>query len=327
MFKYIKKFINSLIRNLPTFIIRYLQQRFVYEPIIKYKNIRPVRPPLFDTVFFEVRTLCNEKCEFCSASIHNDIRSDRTMSFNLYKKVILQLKDIKFTGRIAFHVNNEPLLFNDLSNFVKVAKQLLPDTNIQILSNGKSLTLDKASELLISGISELSINHYMKDLRDKIPRKYYQIVNQIIPQYYNFNEIEILGIGKNYINPNAKFRFYFIKRLRSSILTSRGGTAPNKKNPDKVPRGFCQYPFTQFNITTNGSVSQCCCDVQFKYPMGNVNDDTLLNIWNNKSFNQLRNDLLKGNRENNTLCRQCDFYGVKRSPDTYFGKYFFYVTQ
>ena len=295
-------------RCIPVFALKYLQNKWIYQPRIKKLGIDSDITPLFETVFFEVRTRCNSTCPFCAASIQNEIRQDITMPMNLYIKVINELEDIGFAGTIAYHVNNDPLIFPKLPDFVKYARKNLPSAWIQILTNGKALTEKKAENLLDAGINELSINYYNDDQTVELPKIFQNIYENVLPRYYEKHQIKTGCDSSN----NNIFRFNVYRRKLNIIKTSRAGTAPNKNVKSRRPRGFCQHPFTQFNITTDGRVSKCCADLYFSDPMGNVKDNRLLEIWNGEQFQKIRKLLLKGNRDAIETCSKCDYFGVHR---------------
>ena len=307
---HLKRIFSKWERCIPKSIWKILQNKWIYHPRIIELRIDSGTTPLFDAVFFEVRTRCNGTCPFCAASIQNETRQDTTMPMKLYIKVINELKDIGFSGRIAYHVNNDPLIFHKLSDFVKYARTNLPSVWIQILTNGKGLTEKKAESLIDAGINELSINYYNDDQTVEVSKKIQNISENVLPRYYKEHQIKT-GHGPDTDNKNI-FRFNLFRPMLNTIKTSRAGTAPNKKFKSGQPRGFCEYPFTQFNITTDGRVSKCCADLYFSDPMGNVKENSLMEIWNGQQFEKVRNLLLEGNRDVIETCSKCDFFGVKR---------------
>lgn len=273
---------------------------------------------LFDSVFFELRTRCNGKCGFCAASVQNESRPDITMSFDLYAKVIADLKEMGFTGRVAFFINSEPLLVRDLGDYVSHARENLPEAWLQVTTNGKSLKPDRAHELLQAGLNEISVNNYGDDLAAPVPPHLIAVRDEVLPQYYAADLIKP-GHGPDPELGNAIFRFNIFPRLETAILTNRAGTAPNKKAVEgRNPRGFCKYPFTQFNITADGRVSKCCADLFFGEPMGNVSNQSVAEIWNGEKFRLIRSQLLKNDRGKNAMCEGCDYIGARPDRETRF---------
>ena len=110
------------------------------------------------------------------------------------------------------------------------------------------------------------------------------------------------------------------------MLSSRAGTSPNKPKPSRAVRGFCEHPFTQFNITADGTVSMCCADFLFSVPMGNVKNESMIEIWYGHQFTEVRKSLLRGDRNTVETCRQCDYYGSRRIPQSFAPKLIYWLT-
>lgn len=288
----VKESIRAFLFVSPSSLIKYFQDRTIYSPRINSMRIQERGYPLFNSIFFEVRTMCNGTCAFCAASIQNEKREDISMDVEIYRKIINDLRDMNYSGRIAYHVNNDPLLFQDLPEFIRIAKKNLPESHIHICTNGKALKRRKAQLLYEAGVDEVVVNYYTNDSSKDIPDVFNDVANDVA--YRN----------------GAKFKINH--RNVNEVLESRAGTAPNKSELSKWPRGYCQRPFDQFNVTADGRVSKCCADLYFADIMGNVNDESVQDIWYGDKFNKVRENLLKGNRELIDGCRKCDYYGVKK---------------
>ena len=227
MIKMMRKTSKSLIRTLiPSAILWRIHDLLIYKPQISNLGINDHTTPLFQSVFFEVRTRCNGLCSFCAANIQDEIREDMSMPFELYAKVIDELEGIKYRGRIAYHVNNEPLLFKDLTNFVSYAREKLPNAWIQILSNGKSLGIKKGDELVTAGINELTINHYTDDLSAPLPKRLTEFKEKVLLNHFKPEQI---GAGhRPTTGDDGVFRFNILPSRVDEVKNSRAGTAPNK---------------------------------------------------------------------------------------------------
>jgi radical SAM protein with 4Fe4S-binding SPASM domain len=255
--------------------------------------------PIFEAVYFELRTRCNGSCNFCAASVQNDQRKDIQMSRDLFESLVNQLKDINYSGRVCFHVNNDPLIVSSLEDFVIFARQALPQAYLQILSNGRALRNPLGKKLLDAGIDEMTINWYVDDPASALPANLAAFRDDVVTPFL------ATEAGRN-------FRFSIHKRSTGEILTNRGGTAPNKRGlKDSNPYGFCVHPFTQMNITADGKVSKCCSDVFFSDVMGDLTKQSLLEVWRGQRFAAVRTQLLDGDRSQIEHCRACDFAGIR----------------
>ena len=299
----------------PAGLQRSLQDRFIYKPVMAHKGIGPGEPPLFDTAFFELRTRCNGICPFCPASVGRDPRPDLKMEKGLFVKVLDELAAIGFQGRVSFYSNSDPLIFGDLTEFVGIAREKLPQAYFHILTNGRALTAKKAEELFRAGITDLTVNFYNDDLRAEFPRPVRKILTEVLPALFAPEEILVSGFGPEFDHPGGPRKYVVTRRIQNEVLDNRAGFAPNKLIPDKRPRGFCQYPFTQFIVTADGRVGQCCNDFTIDEPMGDVSRQGVMEVWQGEPFQELRRELLAGRRENHRLCDECDYFGVKRIPE------------
>ena len=65
----------------------------------------------------------------------------------------------------------------------------------------------------------------------------------------------------------------------------------------------CNKPWGDMSIYSDGSVGPCCNLVGRKAPIGNVNNNTIKEIWNGEKMNRIRD----GFRNNNPIdvCKVC----------------------
>ena len=106
-------------------------------------------------------------------------------------------------------------------------------------------------------------------------------------------------------------RIIFQLRLLEEQLLNRGGTAPNQAplaEPLPLP---CLLPFDEIVVTADGRVYLCCQDHAFEEVMGNVNHQSLEQIWWGERFQALRQQLAQGDRTGSKFCQGCDFRGYK----------------
>ena len=66
----------------------------------------------------------------------------------------------------------------------------------------------------------------------------------------------------------------------------------------------CLQPFHTITIGYDGKVSICCGDFDFKLEVGDLKKETLLKIWRNKKYTDLRNKLWSGKFEE-SICSGC----------------------
>ena len=69
------------------------------------------------TIEIEINSHCNMACDYCPNSVDSRIESG-DMDFNLYLKLMGQLKERDYRGRIAFDFYNEPMLAKNFNKII-----------------------------------------------------------------------------------------------------------------------------------------------------------------------------------------------------------------
>lgn len=91
------------------------------------------------------------------------------------------------------------------------------------------------------------------------------------------------------------------------MLTSRGGDAPNRENIINVGEDTCALPFQQMIVRPSGKVSLCCNDPLGKETLGDLRQDSILDVWYGERYHQIRSMITEG-RKNLEHCQNCDTY-------------------
>ena len=59
--------------------------------------------------------------------------------------------------------------------------------------------------------------------------------------------------------------------------------------------------------------------------MGNVKNNSILEIWHGNKFKELRKNLIEGNRKSSPICSKCDFFGINKVPKNFLKKTLYYL--
>lgn len=243
--------------------------------------------PLFNSIEIETYNRCNGVCDFCPVSVQNEKRPEKKMTNELFEKIVNELKNLKYNGNISLFSNNEPFLDDRIIRFQKYARMLLPDAHFYLYSNGTLLTMEKFIKI-IDYLDELIIDNYNQQL-------------QLIPAVK-----KIVDYCEN--NEELRKKVTIILRKPKEVLTSRGGDSPNKTLEDlEFPDDSCIFPFIQMIVRPDGKVSLCCNDPLGKYTLGDLNKQSIKEIWYGKEYNAIRNKIVLGRKELNK-CNKCDVF-------------------
>ena len=264
------------------------------------KELNDDTSPLPRIIHIETRTKCNGICAFCPASINNDQREDISMSRDLIEKILDELARLNFTSRLSFYNNNEPFLDERIYDIIASARIKLPLSYLELKTNGLTLDLGKITKIFNAGLDTLYINDYSSD------KKHHGNILKLI------EDLDTVRRFKGHYEP--KFNIYYDRiqiglRDSNAVLNSRAGTSPNKPKPNKAITQPCFRPMEMMTISPSGTVGLCSEDFHYRSNMGNINNESLLNIWMSERWITLRKDLASGNRKNTDICSECDYKG------------------
>lgn len=237
-------------------------------------------------VHIETINRCNETCSFCPANKNDEKRPFKKMDYELFEKIINDLSEIDYHGMLGLYLNNEPFLDTRMVEMIKVARCKLPNAYVYLYTNGTLLTKEKLNS--IAGyLDHLRVNNYNNKFELTESSK-------IIYEYVKNNESLF---SKTLVRIDMRFN--------GEYLSNRAGNAPNRSD-NKTISGTCLMPFTDFNIFPDGTVGLCSSDVLAKTNYGNVGEQSILDIFHNEKFKELRK-MIYPSRGNVEFCKGCDF--------------------
>ncbi|MBF0290109.1 MAG: SPASM domain-containing protein [SAR324 cluster bacterium] len=225
-----------------------------------------------EVVEIEVNDFCNRSCMYCPNSLLTGNRSEKSkhiMKPELFRSIISQLASLDFSGRLSFHLYNEPLLCPNIEEYVHHAHKELRKSFIVLYTNGDLLDDEKYCSLMKSGVDQIFVTQHDYDAVKKRP-------NQIVQSPNDFE------------------------------VSSRGGAC--KTNHTKLPLSYpCYAPTNMMIITVTGDLLLCHEDAFRDYVIGNLQQSPIDEVWNSKKIKAIRAALVQGRRDvATTLCRRCD---------------------
>lgn len=254
---------------------------------VKKRNLNNI--PIPAAIEIETLNRCNGMCPFCPVNATTEQRPYAKMQNELFKKIIDELKELNYSGRLALFSNNEPFLDERIIDFMKYAKVSVPNAYLYIYTNGTVLTLEKYKESM-EYLDGLYIDNY-SDNDELLPeiKKIKEYIKNEKPELYSRTVINM--------------------RLLNQSLFSRGGQAPNRQENLKRINTRCSYPYFQMVIRPDGKVSLCCNDAKGVYTMGNLNESSIIEVWHSDKYKEIRKLMMDSGRKELDLCRYCDTVG------------------
>ncbi|NNE38262.1 MAG: radical SAM/SPASM domain-containing protein, partial [Gammaproteobacteria bacterium] len=261
--------------------------------------------------------LCNAACEFCP-SPGLDRKGER-MSDELLEQIIDDLTEIPVN--IPFQLSpfkvNEPFLDTRLTGILQSINQKLPNASITLTSNAAPITEKKLSDLVdIKNIRYLwiSVNHYDPLEYTKIMQIPWEKTLERLNMIHDAKKSGqlpfkvILSRVKDETNTDKEFCHWVAKEfpLFKHALFQRGGWIGQVDTDISVdvPDIPCVRWF-DISITSTGIVAHCCMDGNAEWPIGDIKNNSVLEIYNQPNYKSLRQNTLS--RKQVSPCNSCTF--------------------
>ena len=266
------------------------------EKIVKNRiqYLKNTKIPLMSVVEISNSGVCNRKCSFCPRSDPNFKEINEFISKELHNKIFSELSQLDYNGMVIYSGYVEPLLDKKIYSSISEARKFLPNAQIEIITNGDVLNLDRLKKLFDAGLSTLLISVYDGPEEE---RAFYDLCKKA-----NLKDNQYV-IRNRYMSEDKNFGLNISNR--SGTLKNAGYVIPAV---NKALSAICNYPAYTFFIDYNGDVQMCSHDWAKKFIAGNVKDEKIIDIWLNKNFKRARDNLLNANR-GFSPCNKCDVSG------------------
>ncbi len=275
----------------------------------------------------EISSLCNRSCSYCPASkIH---RKRELLPVTIVEKIMKELQRINYTGGIAFHQFNEPLLELDhLIECIKCVKEYLPNTRMVLYTNGDFLTRKVYLKLKKLGIVKFYIScHLNKDETWSEELAIEKIRNVRNKLGYHTGRYNKSKVGVTY--EPGKLRALLFKMKEWSIVnlkkypivilieshdfyndgSTRMGTVHLNESSQVQENSntyYCNTLFHGMHVSYNGNVYLCCdcCDGTEEakpYLLGSVYEEDICELFA-KKFRYFESYVKDGGMK---ICQNC----------------------
>ncbi len=268
----------------------------------------------FKKIYIEITNKCNLACSFCSI----DNREKRDMSVDEFKMILDKVSN--YTESIYLLVKGEPLLHSKLEDLLNVSDnynvKVCVTTNGTLLKNKKSVLMKhNIKQINVSLHSENNYPDYFDNVfntcdelskkitiiyriwtLDDIKKISTKIVDKIINHYKLSTDVVNKIYGEK--NINIADNIYLDKDIEF--------TWPNDSNIELENTGTCYGTRSHIAILSNGTITPCCLDSEGTINLGNIFNDEMETVLNNKLFKEIKEGF-QNNRIIHPLCRKCNY--------------------
>ncbi|MBT8542179.1 radical SAM protein [Polynucleobacter paneuropaeus] len=292
---------------------------------INLAHAAPLSSPL--VVYMETTTNCNLACKFCPHYLSPDEFSKGTMDYELFKKVCNDLKEFKPRIKLLRFCGLGDSLFNkQITKFVEYAVDNQVADRYEMITNGLLLDdkhfniLSKKLDRLIVSIEGLNNEDYFEFTNRKI--KFDEFVNKLS----QFSKLESrhcklhIKIHNSAVNSEDKIKHFYnlfsgiadelyienLINLWPNLVSNLGINAGHRFVDSATDtRKVCAQIFKSIQVNHDGKVMPCCIDWKVQNVIGDVQKQSLDEIWGGELIRDLQIKHLNGKRSEFSPCAGC----------------------
>ncbi len=241
---------------------------------------------------------CNLRCSMCDHRNMKRYRRIQIMEMGLYKRLIDEIAAENPGARVWEIFFGEPFICRDMPKRVRYAKEKgLKD--VVLNSNGVLMTRERAKAIIQAGLDTMyvGIDAATEGTYNKIRvgGKFSRAVENVLQyrdllvRYGNGQQKLFVQFVVSDINESEvkDFERFWIEKgvnvkIRPKVSWAGLVDATNLQENDQVARKPCYWLMQTINICADGQVAFCSVDVHCRVKCGNVNSQSIKEVWQGK---------------------------------------------
>lgn len=266
-------------------------------------------------VHLETFAQCNARCGFCPYDTM--ARKGERMPDALIEKVVAELAEIP--QNVPFQLSpfkvNEPFLDARLFDVMDLVAARLPNASLALTSNAQPITPDKLERLA----TYPTLGYLWISFNEHTPAEYERVMGirfaKTIERLHMLHDWKAAGatlrivvsrVGDGTIRDEEFVQFCRATFPRFDLnVFPRGGWLGQVENVQApiYPVGCSRW--FELSITATGTVAHCCMDGKAEFPIGDVNREHVLAVYNKPEYRRLRERT--ATRLQAEPCKRCAF--------------------
>lgn len=250
----------------------------------------------------ESTNICNAHCLFCP---HDKFEKFGTMTDELYEKILTEARQLPNLKLFIPMLTGEPFCDKNFVERLKLTRNKLPLTEIEVYTNGSLLTteiIDEIKDIVGLHIS-VSLNGFKPETRKKLMGldDYYYVIRML--KYME-------SVGMKYRITMVYYPEISVYEL--SDFVNAGGMAiqyqswAGEQYPYERRRWCsCGRAMNCMTVLYTGEVNLCCFDPFGKVIFGDLNHQTIEEIWKSEKHREYQNVHKQGRGAEMPVCCHC----------------------
>lgn len=279
-------------------------------------------PPFPKEIFLDLTSFCNHACIFCSNPY---LKNKKTMDENMALRVLQEAYDCGVRD-LGLYATGESFLVKNLAQYIVKAKEI-GYQYLFITSNGALATPQRAKPVLDAGLDSIkfSISAGTRETFKEIQGKDdFDLVIENLKWISNYRKESGLNYRiyvtmvytdktKSEVEILRDIVIPYIDEWDPHTLTNQCGNMYENNEigeiPESNPRGrgttqVCFQPFKGFTITAEGYISACVLDYSKDLIVGDLNKNSLQEIWESEVYKNFRQQHLNKDLKG-LICQNC----------------------
>ena len=265
---------------------------------------------------------CNLRCRFCS---YEEGRPTGDMDWNFYESTVDQAARIGVMS-INHFLSGEPLLHPRIVDMVRYAAQRGLYTYMH--TNATLLTPDLSAALIQAGLQAISFSFDGEDKAvyeaNRVGARYEKTLDNIlaflhekkrIGSHAPFTRIQLIRdqsqLGQERVEQGVdpEFRKLFhglpLDGFYEIPPFNQRGEKSDLHLPERKQYFPCFHLWNGLAVTWNGKVAGCCADLNARFLIGDLNTQSILDVWHSKAMRSMRQMLIQERYKEVPLCAEC----------------------
>ena len=291
-------------------------------PLLFYPHYK-YHLPMPTVLMIENTNHCNAECVMCPRDMLS--RKRGFMDFGLFEKIMKEVSSVRRKPVTHLHGFGEPLLDKSLAERIQLAKAC-GVKHTYLVTNASLLFAETSRKIIGAGLDKMKISFYGTD-----DESYSTTMKRLNFKVTFQNITEFLRIRKEMKRDNPRLILQYLpndtnharteefKALWSPLIDRQVGDCLNVSSLHNYGGGraynhlekkivsVCYFPWTSMSVLWDGRVVTCCMDSNGVQVLGDLNSQSIQDVWNGPVLSGVREHFRKLDYSHYPVCLSCDW--------------------